>query len=58
MKAKIENILSRLTREFPDMAYCGKNYTIQDLINDLEEILPEENQDYVIMTTNSPHGDI
>lgn len=39
--SKLELIEKKITKEFPNRAYIGKNYTIQDLINDLNNIKKE-----------------
>lgn len=36
---KIKDIRKRLTKEFPELAYVGKGYTIKMLDNDLKELL-------------------
>jgi len=36
---KIRDIRERLTKDFPELAYCGGAYTIKMLDDDLKEIL-------------------
>jgi hypothetical protein len=35
---RLDEILARLSREYPDMAWVGKSYSIQHLIDDLEKL--------------------
>ena len=35
---RIDEILGRLSREYPDMVWIGKSYSIQDLIDALEKL--------------------
>lgn len=32
----IDEIKDKLTKSFPELTYCGKDYTVADLLKDLE----------------------
>jgi hypothetical protein len=38
MKNEIERIRNRLTKDFPELAYCGNGYTIKMLDDDLKNL--------------------